>query len=207
VKRRAVITGLGAITPLGNDVRSTWDALLGGRSGAGPITRFDPVLSPVKFACEVKGFDPARFLEKKEIRRYDLFAQLAIGAAEEAVTDACLASNWDAVDRKRVGVLIGTGTGASGWCRSVWLERGSPLTLPEPQETALIWFVREAWPSPATGTTLTEGVLDHTGELVIDAESDRLVVFGDGIESDAIPLTWGQSVSVRVAEACLHTIV
>ena len=81
--RRVAITGLGMVTPLGTDVPSTWDALIAGRSGAGPITRFDPVQSPVKFACEVKGFDPAQFLDKKEIRRYDLFAQFAIGAAEE----------------------------------------------------------------------------------------------------------------------------
>src|SRR5437879_13718079 len=109
--RRVAITGLGLVTPLGTDVQSTWDGLLGGRSGAGPITRFDPVQSPVKFACEVKGFDPAQFLDKKEIRRYDLFAQFAIGAAEQAVADACLATNWDTVNRKRVGVLTGTGTG------------------------------------------------------------------------------------------------
>jgi len=69
------------------------------------------VQSPVKFACEVKRFEPARFLEKKEIRRYDLFAQFALGAAEQAVMDACLANNWDKVDLKRVGAIVGTGTG------------------------------------------------------------------------------------------------
>jgi len=109
--RRVAITGLGLVTPLGTDVASTWDGLLAGRSGAGPITRFDPVRSPVKFACEVKGFDPAQFLDKKEIRRYDLFAQFAVGAAEEAVRDACLANNWDKVSLKRVGAIVGTGTG------------------------------------------------------------------------------------------------
>src|SRR3989454_5197403 len=76
-----------------------------------PITRFDPVQSPVKFACEVKGFEPTRFLDKKEIRRYDLFAQFAVGAAEQAVTDACLSNNWDKVDLKRIGAIVGTGTG------------------------------------------------------------------------------------------------
>src|SRR5213082_313806 len=109
--RRVAITGLGLVTPLGTDLQSTWDGLLAGRSGAGPITRFDPVQSPVKFACEVKGFEPTRFLDKKEVRRYDLFAQFAVGAAEQAVTDACLASNWDSVDLKRVGAIVGTGTG------------------------------------------------------------------------------------------------
>src|SRR5229473_550185 len=135
--RRVAITGLGMVTPLGTDVPSTWDALIAGRSGAGPITRFDPVQSPVKFACEVKGFDPAQFLDKKEIRRYDLFAQFAIGAAEEAVRDACLASSWDKVNLKRVGVLIGTGTGGLETfvenCRALF-EKGpsrvSPFFVP-----------------------------------------------------------------------------
>src|SRR2546422_6295111 len=109
--RRVAITGLGFVTPRGTDVQSTWGGRVAGRSGAGPITRFDPVQSQVKFACEVKGFDPAGFLDKKEIRRYDLFAQFALGAAEQAVTDACLASNWDKVNLKRVGAIVGTGTG------------------------------------------------------------------------------------------------
>src|SRR6058998_1241898 len=135
--RRVAITGLGLVTPLGTNVSSTWEGLLAGRSGAGPITRFDPVQSPVKFACEVKGFDPARYLEKKEIRRYDLFAQYAIGAAEQAVVDACLARNWKAVRLERVGVLIGTGTGGVATfeenCRAL-LEKGpsrvSPFFIP-----------------------------------------------------------------------------
>src|SRR3989442_176645 len=109
--RRVAITGLGFVTPLGTDVQSPGEGLGGGRWGAGPIPRFAPVQSPVKFACEVKGFEPARFLEKKEIRRYDLFAQFALGAAEQAVMDACLASNWDKVNLKRVGAIVGTGTG------------------------------------------------------------------------------------------------
>src|SRR3989441_466654 len=111
MRRRVAITGLGVLTPLGNGVQRTWEGLVAGRSGAGPITRFDPVQSPVKFACEVKGFAPGQFLDRKEIRRYDLFAQYAIGAAEQAVMDACLASNWDTVDLRRVGAIVGTGTG------------------------------------------------------------------------------------------------
>ena len=135
--RRVAITGLGLVTPLGNTVQSTWEGLIAGRSGAGPITRFDPVQSPVKFACEVKGFEPGQFLEKKEIRRYDRFTQFAIGAGEQAVTDACLASNWAAVDLKRVGVIVGTGTGGLQTfeenCRALF-EKGpgrvSPFFVP-----------------------------------------------------------------------------
>jgi 3-oxoacyl-[acyl-carrier-protein] synthase II len=110
VKRRVAITGLGVVSPLGNDVATTWDALVAGRSGAGPITKFDPAQLPVRFACEVKGFEPLRYMEKKEVRRYDLFAQFSIGASVQAVSDACL-EKTGTVDPKRVGVIIGTGTG------------------------------------------------------------------------------------------------
>jgi hypothetical protein len=103
------------------------------------------------------------------------------------------------------GVLVGTGTGATGWCRSVWLERHSELRLPAPEEPALCWFVREAWPSPATGTKLTEGGLAPGEALVITAESD-LVAFGDGIESDALHLGWGQQVTLRQAPQRLHLL-
>jgi len=96
------------------------------------------------------------------------------------------------------GLLVGTGTGATGWCRSVWLERHSTLQLPEPEEKALCWFVREAWPSPATGTGLTEGILEAGLVLVVTAESD-LVVFGDGIEGDAVSVGWGQRVTLSAA--------
>lgn len=103
-------------------------------------------------------------------------------------------------------VLVGTGTGATGWCHSVWLERHSPLRLPAPEEPRLCWFVREAWPSPATGTTRTEGTLEAAQELVIAAESD-LVLFGDGIESDALTLTWGQRATLTLAGRQLRLVV
>src|SRR2546430_3935633 len=108
--RRVAITGLGFVTPLGTDVHSTWEGLVAGRSGAGPITRFDPAQSPVKFACEVKGFEPARFLDKKEIRRYDLFAQFALGAAVHAVPAACRTSNPVKVDQSRDGFSVSNNT-------------------------------------------------------------------------------------------------
>jgi hypothetical protein len=104
------------------------------------------------------------------------------------------------------GLIVSTGTGATGWCRSAWLERKSPLVLPAPEEDRLAWFVREAWPSPATGTALTEGLLAAGQEMEVTAESDRLVLFGDGIEADTIPLTWGQSARLRLADQSLRLL-
>jgi hypothetical protein len=104
------------------------------------------------------------------------------------------------------GVLVGTGTGATGWLRSVWQERGSRIALPSPTEDRLVWFVREAWPSPATGTRLVAGELGARAGLTVTVESDRLIAFGDGIETDALQLAWGQTVRVGVCEQRLRLV-
>ncbi|MEU1483984.1 hypothetical protein [Streptomyces sp. NPDC005752] len=104
------------------------------------------------------------------------------------------------------GVLVGTGTGSTGWLRSLWLERGSPLRLPAPSDPRLVWFVREAWPSPATGTSMVVGELGRGDGLRLTVESDRMVVFGDGMESDALELTWGQSVRLGIADTTLNLV-
>jgi hypothetical protein len=90
------------------------------------------------------------------------------------------------------GLIVATGAGATGWCRSGWLERRSTLALPAPIEARLTWFVREAWPAPATGTEHTEGELTDAG-LTVSVESDRLVAFGDGVEADNLSLAWGSA--------------
>lgn len=109
---RVVVTGLGLMTPLGNDVASTWSALLEGKSGAGPITQFEAdERFDVRFACEVKGFDPEQYMDRKEVRRTDRFAQFAIAVAHQAMEQAGLADGLDGVDRDRVGVIIGSGIG------------------------------------------------------------------------------------------------
>jgi hypothetical protein len=102
------------------------------------------------------------------------------------------------------GLIVSTGTGATGWCRSVWQQTQSTLVLPEPSEPRLVWFVREPWPSPATGTSLGEGELGREAALRAVAETDGLVVFGDGIESDRLTLSWGQAVDVRLAARVLR---
>jgi hypothetical protein len=104
------------------------------------------------------------------------------------------------------GVIIGTGTGATGWCRSLWLEKHSTLTLPAPSEQRLTWFVREAWPSSLTGTECTEGQLGSGQSLTVSVASDRLVLFGDGVESDAIGLSSGQIVTIGLASRTLSLV-
>ncbi|WP_405859495.1 hypothetical protein OG361_33375 [Streptomyces sp. NBC_00090] len=104
------------------------------------------------------------------------------------------------------GVLVGTGTGATGWLRSLWEQRSSALSLPAPADARLAWFVREAWPSPTTGTTRVEGLLDAGQGLCLTVESDRLVAFGDGVESDALHLTWGQTIRLTAAEPRLRLV-
>jgi 3-oxoacyl-[acyl-carrier-protein] synthase II len=109
-KRRVVVTGLGAITPVGNDVATTWRALLEGKSGAGPITRFDASNFAVRFACEVKDFDPYLYMDRKEAKRADAFTQYAVAAAVQAMRDAGLAEG-NGYDPDRTGVIIGSGIG------------------------------------------------------------------------------------------------
>lgn len=107
--RRVVVTGLGALTPIGNTVPEFWDGLLNGASGAGPITRFDTTKFKTKFACEVKGFNALDHFDRKEARKYDLFAQYALVAADQAFKDAGL--DKFEFDPDRVGVIWGSGIG------------------------------------------------------------------------------------------------
>jgi 3-oxoacyl-[acyl-carrier-protein] synthase II len=109
MRRRVVVTGLGAVTPIGNDVATTWRAMRDGVSGAARITKFDPTNFPVQFACELKGFDPLLSMDRKEAKRADQYAQYALAASVEAMTDAGLANGGYDVDR--TGVIVGSGIG------------------------------------------------------------------------------------------------
>jgi len=135
MRRRVVVTGLGAVTPVGNDVATTWRALLAGTSGAGPITKFDPAPFQVRFACEVKGFDPLAYMDRKEAKRSDLFTQYALAAAVQAMTDAGLAEGG--FEPEETGVIIGSGIGGIKVFEDqhdVYRERGpskiSPFFVP-----------------------------------------------------------------------------
>ncbi|HET7456391.1 MAG TPA: beta-ketoacyl-ACP synthase II [Gemmatimonadaceae bacterium] len=136
MKRRVVVTGLGMITPVGNDVATTWRSLVEGKSGAGPISKFDATNFPVRFACEVKGFDPLKAMERKEAKRADLYTQYAVSAAVEAMADAGL-SEGNGYDKDRTGVILGSGIGGLKSFEEqhdIYRERGpskiSPFFIP-----------------------------------------------------------------------------
>jgi 3-oxoacyl-[acyl-carrier-protein] synthase II len=135
MRRRVVVTGLGAVTPVGNDVATTWRALQAGVSGAAEITKFDPAKFPVRFACEVKGFDPLVSMERKEAKRADHYTQYAVVASVEAMNDAGLSTGTFDVDR--LGVIVGSGIGGLKSFEEqhdVYRERGpskiSPFFIP-----------------------------------------------------------------------------
>ena len=136
MKRRVVVTGLGVVSPIGNDMATTWRNLLDGKSGAGPITHFDAAKFPVRFAAELKGFDPLRYMDRKEAKRADAYTQYAVAAAVQAMSDAGL-TDGHGTDPDRVGVIIGSGIGGLTSFEEqhdVYRERGpgkiSPFFIP-----------------------------------------------------------------------------
>ncbi|HSL66352.1 MAG TPA: beta-ketoacyl synthase N-terminal-like domain-containing protein, partial [Gaiellaceae bacterium] len=145
------MTGLGAVTPLGNDVETSWTNLLAGESGAGPITQFDPTDYAVHFACELKDFDPTNWIEHKQARRMDRFAQMILAAARQAEADAALDIGSDP---DRVGAAIATGIGGLKSfqdCYDTLTERGpdrvNPFSIP-----AIIPNMGAGWVSMELGT-------------------------------------------------------
>jgi 3-oxoacyl-[acyl-carrier-protein] synthase II len=150
-KRRVVVTGLGLVTPLGNDVETTWANLTAGKSGAGPITRFDHSDYPVHFACEVKDFDPTEWIDRKAARRMDRFTHLALAAARQAERDSGLDI---AKEPDRIGASIATGIGGLQSfqdCTDTLRERGAdrvnPFSIP-----AIIPNIGAGWVSMELGT-------------------------------------------------------
>jgi 3-oxoacyl-[acyl-carrier-protein] synthase II len=150
-RRRVVITGMGAVSPLGNDIETTWENLTAGRSGAAPIAGFDASEYPVHFACELKNFDPAEWIEKKQARRMDRFAQMIVAAAIQARDDSGIEIDAGA---DRIGASIATGIGglkAFQDCFETLLERGpdrvNPFSIPQ-----IIPNMGAAWVSMYLGT-------------------------------------------------------
>ena len=174
-RRRVVITGLGAVTPLGTDVETTWQNLVAGRSGAGEITQFDSSDFAVHFACEATGFDPTEYIERKQARRMDRFAHLIVAAARQAEADSGIAIEDEA---DRVGAAIATGIGglkAFQDCHSELLERGpdrvNPFSIPE-----IIPNMGAAWVSMQLGT---KGPL--SSQCTACAASNMAI--GDGLDA------------------------
>jgi 3-oxoacyl-[acyl-carrier-protein] synthase II len=136
MKRRVVVTGMGVITPVGNDVATTWQSLISGKSGTAPITKFDASKFPVRFAAEVKGFNPLDYMDRKEAKRADQYTQYAVAASRQAMTNASLVER-NGMDPDRIGVIIGSGIGGLKSFEEqhdVYRERGvgkiSPFFIP-----------------------------------------------------------------------------
>ncbi|MGI8421551.1 MAG: beta-ketoacyl-[acyl-carrier-protein] synthase family protein, partial [Gaiellaceae bacterium] len=174
--RRVVITGLGAVTPLGNDVETTWKNLLAGESGAGPITQFEVTDGyPANFACELKDFDPTDWVDYKAARRMDRFTHMILAAARQAETDSALDI---AAEADRVGASVATGIGGLKSfqdCYQTLLERGpdrvNPFSIP-----AIIPNIGAGWVSMELGT---RGPL--TSQCTACAASNMAI--GDGFDA------------------------
>src|SRR6266852_2578582 len=195
-RRRVVITGLGAVTPIGNDVETTWTNLISGRSGAGPITQFDTTGFPVTFACEVKDFDPGDWVDHKQARRMDRFAQLIVAAARQAEQDSGLDI---AKESDRVGAAIATGIGGLKSyqdCYDTLKERGpdrvNPFAIP-----AIIPNMGAGWVSMELGT---KGPL--MSECTACAASNMAI--GDG--TDAIRLGRADVMFCGGTEAAINKV-
>jgi len=126
--RRAVVTGLGAVTPIGNNVNDFWTNLIGGKSGASLITKFDTTYHKTQFACEVKDFDALQYIEKNEIRKMDLYTQYALAATGECITDSGL--NLEKCDLNKVGVIMATGMGGMQTFEEEILNFGQNALIP-----------------------------------------------------------------------------
>jgi 3-oxoacyl-[acyl-carrier-protein] synthase II len=195
-RRRVVVTGIGAVTPLGNDIETTWDNLLAGESGAAPIKQFDASAYPVTFACELKDFDPRTWMDHKQARRMDRFAQMIVAAARQAEED----SGFDVKpEAERVGASIATGIGglqAFQDCYDVLLNRGpdrvNPFSIPQ-----IIPNMGAAWVSMELGSRgplSSQCTACAASNMAIGEAADMIrlgradVVFAGGTEAGITPV-------------------
>ncbi|MDQ3491064.1 MAG: beta-ketoacyl-[acyl-carrier-protein] synthase II, partial [Acidobacteriota bacterium] len=206
MKRRVVVTGLGLVTPCGNDVASTWSAMMNGENGADCIKKFDPEKYSVKFACEVKNFDPLSFLDKKEARRMGAFTHFALAASDEAVKDSGL--KIDASNDEMVGTYISSGIG-DFWA----IEREHEKLLNSGPDRVSPFFIVSAivnlasgnvsirhgakGPNSATATACSAGAhaIGDSFRLIERGDADAMIC--GGAESAITPMSVAGFASMR----------
>jgi len=209
-RKRVVITGLGAITPLGLTAKETWEGLVTGRSGVGPVTQFDASYLPTRIAGEVKGFDPSQYVNFKEARRMARCSQLAIATAQEALADAGLSLPF--ADEERVGVLLGTTVGGldqvEQGLRTLWnkgLSRVNPFTIPAgvPNMPAhhISWAFQARGYNSTVSTACASGTqaLGEAAEVIRRGAAD--VIIGGGVEAMICEATFAGFVAMRALSA------
>ena len=198
-KPRVVLTGLGAVTPLGNSVPEYWRAICEGRTGVGPITRFDAKRLDSRIAAEVKDFDPLKVIEKKELKKLDLFIQYAIVAGVEAVEDAKI--DFSQVDPTRAGALVGSGIGGIlsilEWHR-VLLERGpsrvSPFFVPSlivnmaSGQLSIRYKLKGPNSSVVTACATGNHAIGDAFKIIQRGDADLMVAGGSEAIIDELPL-------------------
>ena len=198
-KTRVVVTGLGAVTPVGNSVPEYWQAVCEGRSGVGPITRFDPKRLDSRIAAEVKGFDPLKVIEKKELKKLDLFIQYALAAGVEAVEDAKI--DFSQVDPTRAGALVGSGIGGIlsilEWHRVI-LEKGpgrvSPFFIPSlivnmaSGQLSLRYKLKGPNSSVVTACATGNHAIGDAFKIIQRGDADLMVAGGSEAIIDELPI-------------------
>ena len=198
MRRRVVVTGMGCISPVGNTVKETWDALLAGKSGAGPITLFDASRHKTRFAAEVKGFDPVAVFGNRDARKMDRFAQFATVATLEALEQAGL--NVDESNRDRIGVVLGTGIGGIGTIMEqaeTMRERGPdrvspflvPMMISDSAAGMLAIRLGVRGPNMALATACASGnnAIGEAMEMIRRGVADAMIAGGS--EGALVPIT------------------
>jgi 3-oxoacyl-[acyl-carrier-protein] synthase II len=197
LSRRVVATGWGAITPVGNDVETLWQALVTGCSGVGPITHFDPTSFGTRFAAEVKGFDPVALFGRKDARRMDRFTQFAVAAAGQAIADAQLKVTPE--NAPRIGCIFGSGIGGIGTilaevevARTKGVDRVSPFLVPmmlpdtAPGQIAIQYGLKGPNMTIVTACASSTNAIGEAAETIRRGAAD--VVLTGGAEAGIVPL-------------------
>ncbi len=207
--RRVVVTGMGLVSPVGNDVGSTWDSLLAGASGGGPVTHFDATDEyACRIGCEVKGFDPLDYLDRREVKRHDRVSQFAVAAAAQALAQAGLEGVPDGSDPERFGVIFGSGIGGIGTFEEQYrklIEKGpgrvSPFFIPMfiPDISAGLISIRWGFRGPNYATVSACASSAHAiGDAMRHIRhGDADVMVAGGAEATITPMTYAGFSSMK----------